>query len=725
MWKQIYYELRKLLSQPFLVVLLLFTILIHGILCYAVLCLPNDNGYSCTQEREAWALLTADTAEGQLEEARDLQAKMAEGSFSEMSQEEFVSWYAQYRIIEGIIEELQADLAYPDFLASVASRAELLYSSSLFSAASDYISRETEQIAADYQSLTGGPLPSEASTGIEAFTQLSITDLLMLLWEIVLVLSLFVSEKQDGQFVLLKTTVQGEQTACLAKWLAATLSFLFLFLLCYGSRLLMIQQTIGLGQLDRPIQSVAAYYKCALPLSVGEFLILFLFAKLGALWTILSLFTGAASILSTVVGTVLVAAVVTGAESALYNLVDRYAWNGLWKELNLFAMADTKHYFTECIYIDLNGVPVSAGTAALCVGALVSLLGMVLSALFWKRTSVMTRSLFRGQRFQLRRSAHPSLAWQEGKKILAWNHGFLLFLLLCGALVLCNQGTAPGGELELYYQGYSQVLSGPLSDEKRAFLSQESQRMQETARQAEQYQALYDAGELSAEALAYCLDSLEISDAQQVALEQATHQYETLERLQATGIPVQYIYETGWSQLFGAKGQRQDLINSLLLSIFFMLAIGTSRCKEFHTGMWSLARTTQNGSRSGWIQLLLCALLGGLATLTAFLLHLGLLGISLPGWNSVEYSVQSITALGGQAGLSCSILGYLLLQSLCRMTGGALAAALIWFIASGLKRIETTLLLSGILLLGPGVPALLGGWNAGPLLSIMSGAALL
>ncbi len=723
MWKQIYYELRKLLSQPFLAVLLLFTILIHGVLCYAVLCLPNDDGYSCVQEKEAWNLLTADTTAEQLEEARTLQAGLAEVSFSELSQQEFASWYAQYRIMEGMIEELQQDLDYPDFLAGVAAQAKLLQSSGLFSAASDYINRETAQIAADYQSLRAEPLPPGASTGVEAFTQLSITDLIMILWEIVLVLSLFVSEKQDGQFPLLKTTVQGEKSACLAKWSAAALSFLFLFLLCYGSRLLVIQQTIGLGQLDRPIQSVAAYYKCALPLSVGEFLLLFLFAKLGALWAFFSLIAGAASALSTVVGTVLTAAAAAGAESALYSLIDRYAWNGLWKELNLFAMVDTKHYFTECIYIDLNGVPVSAGAAACFTGAIVSLLGMALSALFWKRTSGTARSLSGRKRFRSGRRVHPSLAWQEVRKLLVWDHGLLLFLLLCGALAVCDQGTVPGGELEHYYQGYSQVLSGLLSDEKRAFLTQESQRIQEAASQAERYQAQYDAGELSAEALAYYLDTLEISDAQQAALEQAAHQYETLERLQAAGVSVQYVYETGWSRLFGAEGQRMDLVNSLLLSIFFMLTVGISRCREFHTGMWSLARTTQNGRRSEGMQLLLCALLGGLAALTAFLVHIGLLGMPLPGWNSVEYSVQSITVLS--RGLGCSVLGYLFLQSLCRMAGGALAAALIWVIASGFKHIETTLLLSGLLLLGPGVLCLLGQWNAGPLLSLMTGAVLL
>lgn len=317
------------------------------------------------------------------------------------------------------------------------------------------------------------------------------------------------------------------------------------------------------------------------------------------------------------------------------------------------------------------------------------------------------------------------MVWQEGRKIFVRNHGVLLFLLLCGALTLCNQGTRPGGEVELYYQGYSQVLSGSLSDQKREFLAQESERMLEAARQAEQYQAQYDAGDLSEEALAYFLDLVEISDAQSAALEQATHQYETLEKLQAAGVTVQYVYETGWSRLFGAEGQRQDQVNSLLLSLFFMLAVGTSRCKEFSAGMWSLAYTTQNGRRAEGLHLLLCALLGGLAALTAFLLHIGLLGSFLPGWSSVEYSVQSITAVGVQSGLNCSIWAYLLLQSVCRMMGGMLAATLVWVIASILKRIETTLLLSGILLLGPGILCLLGSWGAGPLLALITGAALL
>ena len=184
------------------------------------------------------------------------------------------------------------------------------------------------------------------------------------------------------------------------------------------------------------------------------------------------------------------------------------------------------------------------------------------------------------------------------------------------------------------------------------FLPQESQRIQEAASQAERYQAQYDAGELSAEVLAYYLDALEIRMHSRLPWNKRRINTKRLSGCRQAGVSVQYVYETGWSRLFGAEGQRMDLVNSLLLSIFFMLTVGISRCREFHTGMWSLARTTQNGRRSEGMQLLLCALLGGLAALTAFLMHIGLLGISLPGWNSVEYSVQSITALS--RGLGCS-----------------------------------------------------------------------
>ena len=724
MWKQTYYELRKLLSQPFLAVLLLFTILIHGILCCVALYLPNGDAYSCVQEVRMWNLLTSETPEEQLEEVGDLRSALLEADFSELSEEGYAHWYGQHLILEQMMKELQQDLDYPDFLAEIAAQAQRLQSSSLFASVSGYINRETVQIAADYQGLRARTLPSEASVGVEVLTQWSVTDFFMILWIVVLVLAIFISEKQDGQFSLLKTTVQGEATACLAKWLAMALFFLFLFLLYYGSRLLIVQQVIGMGRLERPIQSVAAYYKCSLPLSVGEFLCLFFSAKLGALWTLLALMAGVASVCPVVIGTVLSGAVIIGTESVLYGQVNRYAWNGLCKELNLFAMVDTKHYFTECVYVNLNGVPISAGAASFFIGIFCSLLGLSLSLLFWKRTYGAVQRISVVKCFRAKGRVHPSLLWQEVRSLLAYNHGMLLFLLLCGAMTLCNQGTAPGGEVERYYQGYSQTLSGLLSDEKREFLTQESQRILEAASQAEQYQAQYEAGALSEEALTFFLDLLEISDAQTMALEQATHQYETLERLQAAGVRVQYVYETGWSRLFGPEGQRQDQVNYLLLSIFLMLAVGTSRCKAFSTGMWSLARTTQKGRQSEKLHLLLCAQLGAAAALVAFLLHIGLLGIALPGWSSMEYSVQSITALGVQSGLHTSILGYLLLQALCRMVGGALAAVVVWVIASGLRRMETTLLLSGMLLLGPGVLSLLGSWSTGLLLSLITGTAL-
>ena len=100
MWKQTYYELRKLLSQPFLAVLLLFTILIHGILCCVALYLPNGDAYSCVQEVRMWNLLTSETPEEQLEEVGDLRSALLEADFSELSEEGYAHWYGQHLILE-------------------------------------------------------------------------------------------------------------------------------------------------------------------------------------------------------------------------------------------------------------------------------------------------------------------------------------------------------------------------------------------------------------------------------------------------------------------------------------------------------------------------------------------------------------------------------------------------------------------------------------------------
>lgn len=725
MWKQTCYELHKWLYQPFMPALLLLTFLVHGALCYAALYLPNDSGYSCVQETQIWDRLTSDTTEGQMEEMELLRAELQKVDFFGMRQEDFSNWYARYLLVDSLLLELQGDLSYPDFLAGVAAQAELLQSSSLLSAASSYSARETAQLAADYLALNAEILPAEASNGVEALTQWFVTDLFLILWGMVLVLSLFVSEKQDSQFILLRATPRGGGVSCFSKWLAMALSFLLLFLLYYGSRLLIIQYTVGLGSFDRPIQSIAIYYKCTLPLSVGEFLCLFFVAKLGALWVLLALFAGMASVFPSIAGTVLGGSTIVGVESVLYFQIDRHAWNGLWKELNLFAMTDTEHYFTAGIYVNGNGTPISVGWVVLLFGFLFFFLGASLSGLFWKRTQGTSLHLslprWPGQRIRV----HPSLIWQEGHKLFRLNHALLLFLLLCGALVLCNQGTTPGGEIELYYQSYSQILSGPLSEEKRAFLDQESQRFQDVEMQIEAYQDQYTAGNLSEGVLAYYLDLLKIPDTQLAAFEQAVNQYEMLEQLQTLGETVEYIYETGWSRLFGVSGQQQDQINYLLLSIFLILVVGTSRCSEFSTGMCVLRSTMLNGRQSALIHLMLCVLLGGVASLIAFLFHIGLLTIPLPGWNSIEFSVQSITVLGARIGLNTSIFGYMIQQALCRMAGGALAAALIWCIATVLKRIETTFLLSGIFLLGQGVMCLLELWNAGLLITMITGAALL
>ena len=114
-----------------------------------------------------------------------------------------------------------------------------------------------------------------------------------------------------------------------------------------------------------------------------------------------------------------------------------------------------------------------------------------------------------------------------------------------------------------------------------------------------------------------------------------------------------------------------------------------------------------SGIRSCFTHLALCVLLGALAALAAYLLQIALLGIPLPGWSSMECSIEAVTALGVEPQWSLSLFGYLLLRGLFHATRGALAAALIWCVASALKTIEATFLLSSILLLLPEVLRLL------------------
>ena len=184
----------------------------------------------------------------------------------------------------------------------------------------------------------------------------------------------------------------------------------------------------------------------------------------------------------------------------------------------------------------------------------------------WLKKNLQQHNIFKGLHFNLLR--------HEAYKLLIVNKGLCLYSSLSPAKfsILTARCTYLDQE-EFYYQNYSTMLAGDLTEEKSVFLQNEQERIAALKQERELLYQRYENGEFDERYLNYCLSHLEINGFKKRAFEKAHNQYLQLTTLQAKQQPVAYVYQTGWSKLFSQEANRLDLLDYGKTFLVLILAL--------------------------------------------------------------------------------------------------------------------------------------------------------
>lgn len=577
-------------------------------------------------------------------------------------------------VMLGRLYEQTASLeTYDAYLENIEIQAQERLQSPIFAQPGTFSYRNLQSTPKAYRFLHDVHIVPDFDDGILLFTQNRLTDALLFIIALLFMMQIFVSERENGTWSLIKSMKHGHAHLLSAKFAAACSVITVLILLFYGLNYLLISQTVGFGDTSRAIQSVEGHFTSIFPLSVQQYLLLLIPVKiicvlsLCCLFAMLCLFTRS-SIFASVIGISIYAV-----EYVLWYSIYENSPLGPLKYLNILLLFMPDTIFAGYNTVNFFSYPLSNLTGGFIMLILCLCCGLLFSYLLYNNESSLTLNRKwklmcpRIRRETAIKKRRPKGLWSyEFYKQAVIGKGAILFaVFLCVQVFLFFSSHYFIGSEEFYYRSYSEVLNGEFSEEKEQYLADEADRFEAIKEEQMTVIQRYNNGEIDAMKQAFLLDQIQFNQTQFNALNNVTYQYKTLQTLQiGEGLEVEYIYRTPWERLLDSNAQKGYALRLEIAFLFLLLILSSSGAIEKTASMDKLIAVSVVGKKGiSFRKLTLYIILATVIMLCSFLPEslkiiqvYGIEGFDSP---AASYFLQEVFPPGITLG-GCLILEYVL-----------------------------------------------------------------
>ena len=588
--------------------------------------------------------------------------------------------YTELKLFSNVIERVEPIANYDAILNEIDENAETLlltgrYEPNTFGYRNILKSQEQYRGLSDLQ-------PEILYSGaVELLSGGRITDLILLLFCLLVGLELIGAEKTNGTLQLIKPTFLGGYRLITVKVLAGLILALAGTFLLYGTNLTIGFLRCGMISMDAPIQSVFGFIRSPWRISIAMYILGFFGMKY--LW--------AASVTAIVyLACSLGRSVLECCGIFLLLCVPSLLFQK--SMLSFFSTSDTVKLFSEYRNMNLFGWPISSFLVSILVMLLVSAAGFALTAVIHKHASPIIADRKSRNTGKIGRVSVNLISY-EARKLFLMNGAVWVLVGLMGIQIVTylnfNAYLSPQERL---YMAYSERLEGTPDPQKDAFIEEEAARFADLYAQMEEYTIALTNGELQQEAF----DALSSRIARQLESEEvflrAKNQYD---RMKEQGYD--YVCQTGYERLLGSEGQKDALILSIQLMIALILGLASIHAGERETNMVFLLNSVPRKKDSQRAKAILSSMYAAVAAIITFVPHIMAIAqyYGLPGLFASGHSVP-LLRMGTQT----------VLAGLCiyaaMITGLAVAMAyVVSLISKRSGSITTTIIMSSVLLLIP------------------------
>lgn len=580
--------------------------------------------------------------------------------------------YAEHKLFSNVMERVKPIACYDAILNEIDENAETLlltgrYEPDTFGHRNILKSREQYRALSDVQ-------PEVLYSGaVELLPGGRITDLILLLFCLLVGLELIGSEKTNGTLQLIKPTFQGGYRLITSKVQAGLVLALVGTFLLYGMNLVMGFLRCGMISMDAPIQSVFSFIRSPWRISIGMYVLAFFCMKF--LW--------AASITAIVYLACSLGKRVL--ESCGIFLI-------LCTPLRLQLTGDTVRLFSEYRNLNLFGWPVSSFFASILVMLTVSAAGFLLTAGIHKNTSPIIADRKSRNKGKVGRVSVNLISYEAQKLFLMNGAAWVLVGLMAVQTVAYLNFNAYLSPQERLYMAYSERLEGKASPEKDAFLEEEAARFEDLYLQMEGYTSALASGQMQQESFEALSSRINRQLESEEVFLRAKNQYD---RMKAQGYD--YVCQTGYERLLGPEGQEDALILLIQMMITLILGLASIHAGETETNMIFLLNSVPRKQESRKAKAILATVYAVISAVITFAPHITAIvkNYGLPGQFACGHSVP-LLRMGTQ-----TVLSGLCIYAAIAISLAILMARVVSWISKKSGSIASTVVMSSTLLLIP------------------------
>ena len=527
--------------------------------------------------------------------------------------------YAEHKLFSNVMERVEPIACYDAILNEIDENADTLlltgrYEPDTFGHRNILKSRE------QYRGLSDVRPEILYSGAVELLPGGRITDLILLLFCLLVGLELIGSEKTNGTLQLIKPTFQGGYRLITSKVLAGLVLALAGTFLLYGMNLVIGYLRCGMILMDAPIQSVFGFIRSPWRISIGMYVLGFFCTKF--LW--------AASIIAIVYLACSLGKSVLGSCGIFLILC---------APLSLLLTGDTVGLFSEYRNLDLFGWPVSSFFVSILGMLLVSSAGFILTAAIHKKTSPIIAGRRSKNTGKVGRVSVNLISYEAQKLFLMNGAAWVLVGLMAVQTVAYLNFNAYLSPQERLYMAYSERLEGKASPEKDAFLEEEAARFEDLYLQMEGYTSALASGQMQQESFEALSSRINRQLESEEVFLRAKNQYD---RMKAQGYD--YVCQTGYERLLGPEGQEDALILLIQMMITLILGLASIHAVETETNMILLLNSVPGKEESRKVKGILDTVYAVIAAVITFAPHIIAITKSygLPGLFCYGHSVPML-----------------------------------------------------------------------------------
>jgi hypothetical protein len=601
---------------------------------------------------------------------------------------------------------------YKSYLENIETQAESMKNISIFSNSDTFNYRSIVKTPSAYKNVQEVQPLFDVSQGIILATDNNFTDVFIGFILLFTVLSVMISDREQGMSGLLFVLKRGRNYLFFMKLMVLAITVFSVVSLIYLENLVISSYIYGLGDLSRPVQSLNGFIGCNLPINVFAYLLIYIVFKSAAMFGIVALLSLIAILSKNTVTLYGISAFVLVIEGLLYQLIHPLSVYSIFKYINLIAFTKVNEIFCNYKNINFWEYPISLIPASISAVIILVLICCILgTVLYGKKRNLEFKKI--GLKFKHNKNSKVhSAIYYTFFKSLAQQKGSIVIAVCVFLTLFLNVGFKKEYDIvDVYYKYYTELLEGEIDDDTVEFMFNEDNRFQELSAQIENLSQSTTG--FSAE-----LNELQKEYVPSTGFYLLKERYDEVKSIENAHI----FYDTGYQRMLGKQGYDDDMKYALASVLLCIFLISPLIANDNQYRMYSIINATKSGRKSYIKRNSKVAVMYGLLSVLLWIVPYCITIGQYYGYRCLNAPIQSIADYKNIP-ISFTVMEYLVVIFTLRIIFVILSALMMLEISSKSKNTTAAVLINFSIFALPVIIYLLGAKfmvNIGfsPLLSV-------